>query len=57
MQSAEYLNARRDWKQVSVENNAVAAKRSARRLISTQAAVASADGGGDLRTQGISGGN
>ena len=43
MQSAEYLNARRDWKQVSVENNAVAAKRVKDENDRTQAAVASAE--------------
>lgn len=43
MQSAEYLNARRYWKQVSVENNAVAAKQVRDENDRTQAAVASAE--------------
>lgn len=43
MQSADYLNARRDWKQVSVENNAVAAKQVRDENDRTQAAVASAE--------------
>lgn len=45
MQSGEYLNARADWKLVSAENNAVAAKKVKDDGDRTQAAVASAAAG------------
>lgn len=41
MQSSQYLNARRDWQQISLANTAVAAKRVAGDGDRTQAAVAS----------------
>ena len=41
MQSSEYLNAHGDWKQISVENTAVAAKKVLEDHDSSQAAVAS----------------
>lgn len=45
MQSGEYLNARADWRLVSAENNAVAAKKVKDDGDRTQAAVASAAAG------------
>lgn len=41
MQSSQYLNARRDWRQISLENTAVAAKKVVEDGDVTQAAVAS----------------
>ena len=41
MQSSQYLNARRDWRQISLENTAVAAKKVVEDGDITQAAVAS----------------
>ena len=41
MQSSEYLNAKKDWQQLSMENNAVAAKKIRDEKDKTQAAVAS----------------
>ena len=45
MQSSEYLNARRSWRQVSMENNAVAAKKVQEDGDKRQAAVASETAG------------
>ena len=41
MQSSQYLNAREDWSQISVENNAVAARTVSEEADKSQAAVAS----------------
>lgn len=41
MQSSQYLNAREDWSQISVENNAVAARTVSEDANKSQAAVAS----------------
>lgn len=41
MQSSQYLNAREDWSQISVENNAVAARTVSEDADKSQAAVAS----------------
>ena len=41
MQSSQYLNAREDWRQLSVENNAVAARKVSEEADKSQAAVAS----------------
>lgn len=41
MQSSEFLNAREEWQQISIENNAVAAKKVADEGDCSQAAVAS----------------
>mgnify|MGYP000199489395 FL=1 len=41
MQSSQYLNAREDWSQISVENNAVAARTVSEGADKSQAAVAS----------------
>ena len=57
MQSSQYLNAREDWRQLSVENNAVAARKVSEEADKSQAGCGQPDGGGDLRTEGISGGN
>ncbi len=46
MQSSEFLNARRSWRQVSMENNAVAAKKVQEDGDKRQAAVASEIAGG-----------
>lgn len=45
MQSSEFLNARPEWQQISLENNAVAAKKVADDKDRTQAAVAGAAAG------------
>lgn len=41
MQSSQYLNAKEDWRQLSVENNAVAARKVSEEADKSQAAVAS----------------
>ena len=41
MQSSQYLNTREDWRQLSVENNAVAARKVSEEADKSQAAVAS----------------
>lgn len=45
MQSSEFLNARPEWQQISLENNAVAAKKVADEKDKTQAAVAGSTAG------------
>lgn len=45
MQSSEFLNSHREWKQISVENTAVAAKKIIEEQDKTQAAVASETAG------------
>lgn len=45
MQCSQYLNAREDWRQISVENNAVAARKVMEEKDKTQAAVASISAG------------
>lgn len=45
MQSSEFLNSHKDWKQISVENTAVAAKKIIEEQDRTQAAVASETAG------------